>query len=102
MKLIRGIIIVLVKRLSLTEILVCRYCFDYEDYLKNNPDLQSLNFSPLIHYLAYGQHEGRDYSSNFSRGAYPHMSKSPLFKEIVTGANASSNGQNRSALVIFD
>ncbi len=44
--------------------------FDETWYLANNLDIAQTKIDPLLHYLSYGGHEGRDPSSNFSSQWY--------------------------------
>ena len=70
--------------------------FDAAFYAKRNPDAAD---APLAHFVAYGQHEGRDPSKTFSiafyRETYGHLlapGESPFLHYVRTGRTAGLMG----------
>jgi hypothetical protein len=47
-----------------------KYLFDLNYYLKNNPDVESSNLDPLLHYIYHGYNEGRDPNPTFNNNNY--------------------------------
>ncbi|KOX54810.1 glycosyl transferase, partial [Streptomyces purpurogeneiscleroticus] len=69
--------------------------FDAAFYAKRNPDAADAPGGPLAHFVAYGQHEGRDPSATFSiafyRETYGHLlgaGESPFLHYVRTGRAA--------------
>ncbi|MHB2207718.1 glycosyltransferase [Methylobacterium sp. CM6257] len=69
--------------------------FDAAFYAKRNPDAASAPGGPLAHFVAYGQHEGRDPSKSFSiafyKETYGHLfgpGESPVQHYVRTGRAA--------------
>lgn len=48
----------------------CNYLFDEDWYLRTNPDVREAKFHPLVHYLRFGEKEGRSPSPLFDVVAY--------------------------------
>ncbi|MBE7249432.1 MAG: glycosyltransferase, partial [Actinomycetospora chiangmaiensis] len=69
--------------------------FDAAYYAKRNPDAATAEGGPLAHFVAYGQHEGRDPSAAFSTAfyaeTYGHLlgpGESPFLHYVRTGRAA--------------
>ncbi|AYO81998.1 glycosyltransferase [Methylobacterium brachiatum] len=73
--------------------------FDAAYYAKRNPDVAGAAGGPLAHFVAYGQHEGRDPSKRFSIAfyaeTYGHLlapGESPFLHYVRTGRAAGLMG----------
>ncbi|AFU97760.1 family 2 glycosyl transferase [Simiduia agarivorans SA1 = DSM 21679] len=68
--------------------------FDAEYYLLRYPDVQKSKMDPLVHYVSFGEAEGRDPSPLFSSSGYCYLkelspTESPLIHAIENGWNFS-------------